>query len=114
MNGGEIRPWQLVASSAGRDSGQRYLVLTLCGDGFALVVDGQRRRVDRPKRKNLRHLRPLAAAAADLAERTAAGQAVSDEQVRASLDALSAQLAPEPEPENDAAGQRDPRRDGQE
>lgn len=105
----EIKPWQLVASAAGRDGGQRYLVLALCGDGFALVVDGQRRRVDRPKRKNLRHLRPFAAAAADLAERTAMGQAVSDEEVRASLEALSAQIVPELE--SDVAGTGEPRRD---
>lgn len=82
-----IRRWQLVLSVAGRDRDQWYLVLDL-EDGYVLVTDGRRRPVERPKRKNLRHVKGLPVYAADLAELAAAGQGVLNEQVRASLEAL--------------------------
>lgn len=36
-----------------------YVVLEVLDERFALVADGDKRRFDRPKRKNLLHLQPL-------------------------------------------------------
>jgi myosin-crossreactive antigen len=105
MSEAGLRPWQLVSSEAGRDRNEWYLIVGL-GDGVALVADGRRRRVERPKRKNLRHLRGYPVIAAGLAQLAASGQVVTDEQVRASLQALVEDLeigaqAPEAEREDE-------------
>lgn len=45
----------IVRSKAGRDKGGMFVILRL-EDGFAYVADGDLRKVDRPKKKKLRHL----------------------------------------------------------
>ena len=52
----ELKPGQLVRSLAGRDKGIHYLVLQEIDDRYVLLVDGRRRPVSRPKKKNKAHL----------------------------------------------------------
>jgi len=52
----EVRLGQVVVSRAGRDQGEVYAVVGRAGEGFVLVADGLRRKLEKPKRKNLRHL----------------------------------------------------------
>lgn len=49
-------PGQLVRSRAGRDRGRYYLVLEVQDDAHALVVDGKKRPLENPKKKNCVHL----------------------------------------------------------
>ncbi len=46
---------KVVQSSSGRDKGT-YLLCVDQKDGFLLVCDGRRRPLERPKRKNPRHV----------------------------------------------------------
>lgn len=46
----------ICASAQGRDKGNLYVVLREDGPSFVLVVDGIRRKLDSPKRKNIKHL----------------------------------------------------------
>lgn len=48
---------RVVLSTAGRDAGRLFLILSVEGD-FALIADGKVRRLETPKRKRLKHLRP--------------------------------------------------------
>ena len=48
----------VVISLSGRDKGRLMAVLRTGPDGLWLA-DGRRRRVEAPKRKNPRHLRPI-------------------------------------------------------
>ncbi len=52
----DLKPGQLVRSLAGRDKGKHYLVLQALDNKYVLLVDGRRRPVDRPKKKNKAHL----------------------------------------------------------
>lgn len=52
----ELQPGQLVRSLAGRDKGRHYLVLQEIDHKYVLLVDGRRRPVARPKKKNKAHL----------------------------------------------------------
>ncbi len=65
---------QLVTSRAGRDSGRRYVVIGFDKSGFALVADGEIRKINRPKRKNIKHL---------IAHRAVLENNLSDEAIRA-------------------------------
>lgn len=84
-----VRPWQLVTSIAGRDEGHAYLVFRVSDDGFADLVDGDKRKVDAPKRKNIRHLVGHPHVAGELAERDGSGTGVKNADVRAALDQLT-------------------------
>lgn len=50
----------LVISSAGRDKGCICAVVGYPDEpGFVLIADGKLRKVERPKKKKLRHIRPI-------------------------------------------------------
>ena len=51
----EIQKADVVRSLRGRDSGDLFFVLETDGL-YALVVDGKGRRLEKPKKKKLRHL----------------------------------------------------------
>ena len=48
---------QVVLSKAGKDSGSFYAIIAEEGD-FAYIADGRLRKVDKPKRKRIKHLAP--------------------------------------------------------
>jgi len=52
----KLVPGDIVRSRRGRDEGELLVVLSLVDERFALVADGDKRRFDRPKRKNVLHL----------------------------------------------------------
>lgn len=52
----DIRAGSVVISSAGHDSG-RPMVVTGADGGFVFVADGKERRLDSPKKKNIKHVR---------------------------------------------------------
>jgi ribosomal protein L14E/L6E/L27E len=51
-----IREGDIVLSRAGRDSGRAFVVTSLIDDNYVLLVDGQLRTIDRPKKKKRMHL----------------------------------------------------------
>lgn len=57
-----IKRGDAVISLAGRDSGCVMLVVSTDGE-YALVCDGKKRPLEKPKRKKLRHLRRLSSMA---------------------------------------------------
>lgn len=80
---------RVATSRAGRDAGTVYLVVGVVGGQAVLVADGRRRSVANPKRKNLKHLR-LGPPVPGVAERIAAGQVLTDEEVREALREIEA------------------------
>lgn len=83
-----FRVGQWVRSRAGRDRGADLLVVAVLDDRHVLVADGRLRRVENPKRKNVRHLEVLGAARGELATRFAAGEAIGDGEIRRALTEL--------------------------
>jgi ribosomal protein L14E/L6E/L27E len=53
----DIQKGSIVRAKAGRDKGSFFVVLST-ENGYALIADGRRRRVEHPKRKKLIHLAP--------------------------------------------------------
>lgn len=51
-----IRPGDIVISKAGRDKGRPLIVLENIDENFVLLVDGDLRPLEKPKRKKLLHL----------------------------------------------------------
>lgn len=47
---------EIVISTAGRDSGKYYIIIGVENKNYVLLADGDKRRVEHPKRKNIHHL----------------------------------------------------------
>ncbi|WEK53787.1 MAG: KOW domain-containing RNA-binding protein [Candidatus Cohnella colombiensis] len=55
----KLEPGDIVKSLRGRDEDGLLVVIAILDERFALVADGDKRRFDRPKRKNVLHLEPI-------------------------------------------------------
>ena len=76
VNSGDV-----VLSKAGRDKGKYFLVVTVDGK-IATIVDGRNRKVNFPKKKNIKHLEIVSAAKLKhLAEKILKGEPVGNEKV---------------------------------
>ena len=78
----------VCVSRAGRDKGRAFVLVGVCDESYVLLADGEVRRLERPKRKKLMHLRVEPRRAEELGERLRAGEAVLDADVRKALCAL--------------------------
>ncbi|MDC3414619.1 KOW domain-containing RNA-binding protein [Aquibacillus sp. 3ASR75-11] len=61
MNDAESSPQigQVVRIVQGREAGQFAVVIGLVDNRNALLADGEKRKYDRPKKKNINHIEPL-------------------------------------------------------
>lgn len=53
-----IIPGRVVLSTQGRDEGRYFIVLEVIDESFVLMADGLTRKIDHPKKKKIKHLRP--------------------------------------------------------
>lgn len=83
-----VKPGQWVTSTAGRDKGNHYLVLEVVDERAIVIVDGARRTLARPKRKNVRHVWVHDVVDEGLAEALEQGEKVKDDEIRAILERL--------------------------
>ena len=78
----KIETGRVVRSRAGRDEGKYFAVIALEGDEFALVADGERRGIEKPKRKRVKHLFVTEETISGLQSRLEAGEAVENHEIR--------------------------------
>ena len=78
---------QIVRSLCGHDSGELFCVMD-AGDGWLLLADGKRRRVNKPKRKNEKHVVLAGGWNHPTIEKVRTGQPVRDRELRAALAAF--------------------------
>ncbi|HWI54893.1 MAG TPA: KOW domain-containing RNA-binding protein [Desulfobacteria bacterium] len=77
----DLQVGQLVRSRAGRDRGNYYLIYDVLDEAFVRVIDGEKKRLTNPKRKNIKHLEALSVPERELADRLRDGKAVTDDEV---------------------------------
>ncbi len=92
MKESNLEVGQLVCSKRGRDRGKFFLVVELIDGAFVYLVDGEKRRLENPKRKNIKHLKSFPLVAKSLATQWEAGQQVGNNEVRKVIAALQAQV----------------------
>ncbi len=80
----EIIEGSVVRSVAGRDKGERFLVLVREGE-YAYIADGDLRKVERPKKKKLKHLQGSYAVSEVIKSKLRANEEVTNSQVRKAL-----------------------------
>ena len=80
-----IKQGDIVKAMTGRDKGKYFLVIFLDGD-IAYIVDGKMRKVDNPKKKNIKHLKiVLSESQKVLAEKIQKGQTVGNKRIYLSI-----------------------------
>ena len=80
----EVIVGSVVRSLAGRDKGNCFIVLMSEGD-CALLADGKLRKVQKPKKKKLKHLQKSGKIALQLQERLLNNEPVEDWELRKAL-----------------------------
>lgn len=78
----------VVASLCGRDKGALMMVVELDSEGYALICDGRLRKVERPKRKKLKHIRLVCHTDCRAAQKIRAGERLSNSEIRRALSDL--------------------------
>lgn len=85
MKADEVRPGQVVVSLAGRDRGRPFIVLKVLNERLVLVADGDLRKVNKPKKKNVRHLQARDGLSEKVAKKVVAAMTVTDQDLREAL-----------------------------
>lgn len=76
----EINAACLVKSLAGHDKDEYYIIIRVQGE-YAYLSDGRKHPLERPKRKNIKHLQPLREYDRELREKLTRGSRVEDEEI---------------------------------
>lgn len=87
MNDTPLQVGQLVRSRAGRDQGRYFMVSALVDSEYVYLVDGQLRKVEKPKKKKRKHLESRKVYFSSLRQKLEGGQTVFDYEVRQALQA---------------------------
>ncbi|MGN0107543.1 MAG: RNA-binding protein [Hominilimicola sp.] len=80
----EIVEGSIVRSIAGRDKGDLFIVLSREGE-FAYLANGELRKVDRPKKKKLKHLQGTNSVSEFIQNKLEAVGKVTNSEVRKAL-----------------------------
>ena len=86
----DIEQSDIVMSLNGRDKGKIFFVLATA-DIYAFICNGRSRRLDKPKRKKLKHLRLEAKSDCRAAEKIRSGGKLTNSEVRKALAEYAAQ-----------------------
>lgn len=73
---------QLVCSIKGRDKGNYYLIKEIINDKYVQVANGSSRKINQPKKKNLKHLRLFSLADKELGSRLSSGNTSNEKLVK--------------------------------
>lgn len=79
---------QVVQSTQGRDAGRDFVVVGIIDQSYVLIADGALRKIDRPKKKKVKHLIPKQELISSLKEKLTCGQRVYDSEIRKALASL--------------------------
>ena len=85
-NVNDLVPGQIVKSKAGRDKGYVFFVLGILDEDHVLIADGDRRKIENPKKKKIRHLQPYSAVSSAVAEKLERGERIENIELQRELE----------------------------
>lgn len=81
----DIQIGQVVRSKAGRDKGRVFVVIDILDDKYVLIVDGDLRKLDKPKKKKIKHLIVYKTVLKNIREKIEKGEKFNNAYVRKAL-----------------------------
>jgi len=88
MSEKSVQVGRLVCSVQGRDSGRFYLIVGIENQTGVWVADGEGRKVEKPKKKNVKHLKFYDIMAPAVVEKVSRGRKITNEDVRNELKSM--------------------------
>lgn len=80
---------QIVVSRAGRDAGRRFVVVRVIDDFFVEISDGDLRKLEKPKKKKIKHLNITDEKAESLEEKLKSNARITNAEIRKALEGLN-------------------------
>lgn len=84
----DIKVGQVVRSVKGRDKDKVFIVVGIVDDQHVLISDGDLRRIDKPKKKKLKHLVAFSAVSDEIKERIINQKKINNAFIRRELERL--------------------------
>ncbi len=84
----DISLGQVVYSKAGRDSKRKFIILSIIDESYVLISDGDLRRIEKPKKKKIKHLELTGNIPETIAQKLSTGQKVGNSDIRKALAAI--------------------------
>lgn len=84
----DIKVGQVVRSVRGRDKDKVFIVVGIVDDQHVLISDGDLRRIDKPKKKKLKHLVVFNAVSDEIKERIINQKKINNAFIRRELERL--------------------------
>ncbi len=79
-----ISPGDIVYSIAGRDSGCYFAVIAV-ENNFAFICDGKSRKIEKPKKKKVKHLKIGCGHSDYISEKTKNGEIITNRELKKEL-----------------------------
>lgn len=76
---------QVVYSKAGRDKGNKFIVIDIIDESYVMISDGDLRRIENAKRKKLKHLQITGEVILPLCDKLEKKVRVSNSEIRKAL-----------------------------
>lgn len=77
---------RVVYSKAGRDSGKPFLIFNVIDNNYVNIIDGDLRKIEKPKKKKLKHLNVTNQVVNEIKELMISGSTFSNAKVRKCLE----------------------------
>lgn len=82
---------QIVVSRAGRDAGKKFVVVKVIDHLFVEISDGDLRRLEKPKKKKIKHLSKTDEKVESLEEKLKSNSKITNAEIRKALAGLNTQ-----------------------
>ena len=82
---------QIVVSRAGRDTGKRFVIIKIIDSLFVEISDGDLRRLEKPKKKKIKHLNITDEKVESLEEKLKSNSKITNAEIRRALAGLNTQ-----------------------
>ena len=84
-----IQVGEVVRSTQGRDSGKYMVVIDILDDEYVLLADGNLRRLDRPKKKKVKHFIAEGLISKEIQQRILSENKMNNALIRVELERLT-------------------------
>lgn len=84
----QVLPGQLVISKAGRDIGRCFVIINIVDEQYVSLVDGCLRKVEKPKKKKIKHLIKTNHISEFIVDKLNKGEKITNVMVRCEIEKL--------------------------
>ncbi len=80
---------EYVVSKAGRDKGRLFIIIGIIDDIYVSIVDGDLRRVEKPKKKKVKHLVSMNKISREISDKLSDNKKITNLSIRREIEKLN-------------------------